>query len=163
MIDIVKSPNADSRSAKENLTKEDLTRSTELHQQDVRKGCEFLADLLMKAASIHDHTKIENMDDFFAAITGTSVKDSQWYHDHVTGERHHLKSHVPEDVNLIDVLECVVDCTMAGLARSGKVYDIDLDPAILSLAVQNTSKLIIDSTTVHENEDHKDLQDMEAE
>ncbi|MDE7347681.1 MAG: hypothetical protein K2N48_13195 [Muribaculaceae bacterium] len=51
-------------------------------------------------------------------------------------------------MNLIDVLEHVVDCTMAGMARSGEIYDIDIDPNVLTVAVQNTSKLIQDNTRV---------------
>ena len=63
-------------------------------------------------------------------------------------ERHHLNDSVPDDVNLIDVLEMVIDCTVAGLARSGEVYDITIPNDVLVKAINNTKDLIIDSTEV---------------
>ena len=63
-------------------------------------------------------------------------------------ERHHLNDNVPEDVNLIDVLEMVIDCTVAGLARSGEVYNITIPNDVLIKAIDNTKNLIIDATEV---------------
>lgn len=51
-------------------------------------------------------------------------------------------------MNLIDVIEHVIDCTMAGLTRSGEVYDTDISPEVLQLAVQNTVELLKLNTTV---------------
>lgn len=148
MIDIVRSQNGDSRTKDSQFGKETLRSDTESHISDVRKGIEFICQLLTEAGQQHDHTKLDHFDDFFAALTSDKVKESQWYRMHTTTERHHLKTHVPNDVTLIDVIEHVVDCTMAGLARSGQVYDIDIDPAVLMLAVQNTSKMLIENTNV---------------
>ena len=160
MVEIYRSVNGDSRSKDRSFNKESLRSDTESHISDVQKGIEFIITKLKEAGEKHDHTKLEHMDDFFAALSSNSVKDSQWYRMHTTEERHHLKTHVPDDVTLVDVLEHVIDCTMAGLARSGQVYDIDIDPAVLQLAVQNTSKMIIENTKVmdkkedeHEEED----------
>lgn len=148
MINVVRSQNGDSRSKDDRFGKETLRHDTESHISDVQKGIKFICEKLMEAAEKHDHTKLDFFDDFHAALSSGKVKESQWYRTHTTEERHHLKTHVPNDVTLIDVLEHVVDCTMAGLTRSGQVYDIDLDPAVLTLAVQNTSKLIIENTKV---------------
>lgn len=65
-------------------------------------------------------------------------------------ERHHLNDSVPEDVNLVDVLEMVIDCTVAGLARSGEVYDITIPQEVLEQAIDNTKQLIINNTEVQE-------------
>lgn len=157
MIKIFKSPSADSRSAKTPPTVDVLTNSTKMHIEDVSKGLNFISQEIEKRGSLHDHTKIENMQQFCDALNSGHIKDTDWYKKHITEERHHLKSNVPEDVNLIDIIEHVVDCTMAGLTRSGDVYDLDISPDVLVLAVQNTSKLLKDNTQIVDNE--KDILD----
>jgi len=49
---------------------------------------------------------------------------------------------VPEDVNLLDVLEYISDCVMAGMARSGSVYDLTMPPELLERAFKNTVELL---------------------
>ena len=44
----------------------------------------------------------------------------------------------------------VIDCTCAGLARSGEVYDITIPEDVLKQAINNTKQLIIDNTEVVE-------------
>ena len=51
-------------------------------------------------------------------------------------------SRCPEDVDLLDVLEMIVDCVCAGMARSGEVRSLEIDSDILNKAVQNTVELI---------------------
>lgn len=148
MIIVTKSPSADSRSAKEPITVPALRSSTVSHMKDVEKGIKFICYQLEDRTKHHDHTKIEHMEDFCDALNSENVKESDWYKLHITEERHHLKSNVPNDVNLIDVIEHLVDCTMAGLTRSGEIYDIDLLPEMLTLAVQNTVELLKDNITV---------------
>lgn len=157
MIEITKSPNADSRTSKDGLSAEELKESTERHISDVSKGLGFICEMLQGKGSAHDHTKLEMLDEFHAALTSGKIKETNWYKKHITEERHHLKSFVPNDVNLADVIEHVVDCTMAGLARSGEVYDIDLPPEVLTLAVNNTVELLKKNTRVVEAE--KDILD----
>lgn len=148
MITIYKSPNADSRSANSPITPVSLRSDTVSHMKDVDKGIKFICNELEKRAKSHDHTKIEHIDDFCDALNSGKIKESDWYQLHIMEERHHLKSHVPDDVNLIDVIEHLVDCTMAGLARSGEIYDVDLLAETLQLAAQNTVELIKANTQV---------------
>ncbi len=148
MIDIVKSPEADSRSATGPVSIDQLRESTERHISDVAKGLRFFADLLEQRGENHDHTKLENLEEFHAALTSGHITDTPWYTKHITGERHHLKKHVPDDVTLVDVFEHLVDCTMAGLARSGEIFDIDLPPEVLVVAANNTVKLLKDNVNV---------------
>ena len=49
---------------------------------------------------------------------------------------------IPADVNLIDVLDFIADCVMAGMARSGSVYPLQLPPELLARAFQNTVDLL---------------------
>ena len=49
---------------------------------------------------------------------------------------------IPADVNLIDVLDFIADCVMAGMGRSGSVYALNLPPELLERAFQNTVELL---------------------
>jgi hypothetical protein len=117
MIEITKSPKADSRSSTYR-TKDELEQATISHIHDVQQAVAFLTQKMNDQAQNHDHTKLEHMDDFYAALN-SNVKESQWYHLHTHEERHHLNAFVHDDVTLVDIVECACDCTMAGLARSG--------------------------------------------
>lgn len=154
MIVVNKSPNADSRTSKKDSTVEDLKEDTISHIKDVTNGLDFISDLIKERGSKHDHTKISNMEEFHAALKSGHIKDTQWYKNHITEERHHLKSNIPDDVNLIDVIEHIVDCTMAGLTRSGDIYDTDLSAELLQLATQNTVELIKKNTNVVEDDNN---------
>ena len=85
---------------------------------------------------------------------GDSFKQLPWYQLHITQERHHLNGKAPNDVNLIDVLEMVTDCVMAGLARNGKVTKeyFELDSELLQKAVFNTALLLKEYCVVVDNE-----------
>ncbi len=151
-ICIRKSPNADSRSANTAVDIKDLTVSTNMHIHDVQNALRFIAEKIIARGTIHDHTKLEKMNDFCNALNSGHIKDTEWYDMHISNERHHLKSKVPDDVNFIDVIEHICDCVMAGLARSGEVYDVDLSPELLTLALNNTIKLLKDSTYIDQEE-----------
>jgi hypothetical protein len=45
-------------------------------------------------------------------------------------------------VNLIDVLDMIVDCVMAGMARTGSVYPLEIDQDVLRRAFENTVELL---------------------
>ena len=101
----------------------------------------------------HDWTKKseEKMfySDFIKAMAGgIDFVFGEWYQLHVNTERHHLLSRCPEDVNLLDVIEMVVDCVCAGKTRSGKVRDLEIPTDILEKALRNTVKLVDDMTAV---------------
>lgn len=72
---------------------------------------------------------------------------------HVTTERHHLLSYCSDDVNIIDVLEMIVDCTLAGLTRSGTVRPVEIDSEILKKAVDNTVQLIKNMVEIVDQEE----------
>ena len=101
----------------------------------------------------HDWTKkkYEKMfyNNFLATMNfGTDFVSGEWYQLHVNTERHHLLSRCPEDVNLLDVIEMIVDCICAGKTRSGEVRDLEISTDILEKALKNTVKLVDDMTVV---------------
>jgi hypothetical protein len=154
MIKIRKSKNADSRSATHIVKKDELLKNSEQHINDVWMALKWMGDRLYQAGIAHDHTKLFNINEFYADFhksqtmkradpkIDTDFKNWHWFNDIHLTERHHLTDRCPDDVNLFDVLERVADITMAGLARSGKIYDDDLSSEILQKAYQNTIKLL---------------------
>lgn len=157
-ITINKSPSADSRSAKTPPTVDQLTAVTEQHITDVQHAMKAVADEIIHVSEFHDHTKLEHMDQFHQALTSGHIKDTDWYKMHITEERHHLKSNVPSDVTLIDVIEHLCDCVMAGMARTGEVYDVDISPEVLTLACENTVELLKTSTEVTNDDNAMDTE-----
>ena len=153
-IIIRKSNNADSRSADVDVTKDDLMRDTLSHIGDVRNVGYWISEKLQDQLTEHDYTKIDYIDEFYHDFSEqlnskeAHFKEMPWFKNRHMTERHHLNDSVPKDVNLIDVLEMVIDCTVAGLARSGNVYPITISPEILQKAVENTSNLIINNTKI---------------
>lgn len=150
-IKILKSTDADTRTAKGEVSKEELLKCTKSHIQDVNNVGNMLMEMFIEQIKRHDHTKIDNIDeflnDFNTRYTGYAFKQLPWWQIHKT-ERHHLNDSVPDDVNLLDVLEMVIDCTVAGLARKGSVYDITIPNDVLVRAINNTKDLIINNTEV---------------
>lgn len=143
-ITIHKSPTADTRtSGFAAVTKETLLASSRQHIQDVGAAMRFFGIVLAEQAERHDLDKIYDIDSFHADFV-TGFKQTDWWDRHRKINRHHLleADGVPEDVNLIDVLDMIADCVMAGMARSGSVYPLNVSPEILVRAFQNTVDLL---------------------
>lgn len=145
----------DTRTGESNFDKADVDKETDLHIQAVNKCGEFICDKISEQFANHDFTKNstpEYLDAFTKALKtgfkGKEFHELDWWEIHKNKERHHLKDRVPDDVNLIDVLEMVCDCVSAGLARTGEVYDVDLDGKILEKAFKNTADLLIKNIKV---------------
>lgn len=144
MITVHPSPTADTRTCDfANVTKEVLQASSRQHIRDVRAALQFFADQVYKAGALHDLDKLSDIDGFHADFI-TGFAQTTWWDRHRTLNRHHLTmaDGIPEDVNLIDVLDYICDCVMAGMARSGTVYPLALPPELLERAFQNTVTLL---------------------
>lgn len=144
MIKITKSATADTRTCDfVNTTKETLLASSRTHIGDVVKAMAFFIGKLTEAAGEHDYDKLTAIDWFHEDFV-TGFKQTGWWDNHRRIHRHHLAQEdgVPEDVNLLDVLEYISDCVMAGMARSGSVYDLTLPPGVLDQAFRNTVELL---------------------
>lgn len=144
MIRIQSSATADTRTCDfANVTRDVLLASSLQHIGDVAKGLAFFSGLLLEAAARHDYDKISDIDGFHADFV-TGFKQTGWWDRHRKLNRHHLlqADGVPEDVNLIDVLDMVADCVMAGMARSGSVYPLAVSDEVLRRAFDNTVALL---------------------
>jgi hypothetical protein len=140
MIYIQTSSTADTRTCDyTTVTKETLRASSVQHIGDVRASLGFFQDELHAAGERHDRDKLTDLDGFHRDfVTGFTV--TEWWDRHRKVNRHHLDEAdgIPEDVNLIDVLDFIADCVMAGMGRSGSVYALHLPPELLERAFQNT-------------------------
>ena len=140
MIRIQPSETADTRTCDfASVTKDQLLASSKQHIADVQRAHFFFMNLLDEASLAHDPDKITDIDSFHADFV-TGFKQTDWWDRHRKLNRHHLTmaDGIPADVNLIDVLDYIADCVMAGMARSGSVYDLKLPPELLETAFQNT-------------------------
>ena len=154
MIEITKSATADTRTCEfANTTKETLLASSRTHIGDVGRALDFFVEYLGIAALDHDHDKISPDGlDWFHEDFVTGFKQTGWWDNHRKIHRHHLAQEdgVPVGVNLLDVLEYIANCVMAGMARSGSVYDLEMSPELLKRAFNNTVLLLKSQVVVSE-------------
>ena len=144
MIEITKSQTADTRTCDfANTSVETLKESSKVHIRDVQRAMEFLGEYLHNAATIHDADKLTEILWFHADFV-TGFKQTGWWDNHRKINRHHLEQAdgVPDDVNLLDILEYVADCVMAGMARSGSVRPCVLPDEALQRALKNTTDML---------------------
>lgn len=147
MITIQKSPTADTRTCDfATVSQQTLLDSSRQHIEDVQAALHFFVAMLLEASRAHDRDKITDIAGFHRDfVHGFAEPDyTVWWRTHRQINRHHLTypDGTPTDVNLIDVLDYISDCVMAGMARSGSVYDITLDPVVLQHAFENTVDLL---------------------
>lgn len=139
-IVIYPSATADTRTCDfANVSRQTLLNSSVQHIADVRRGLAFFGAMLAEAATRHDEDKLTDIEGFHRDFV-TGFKQTEWWDRHRKLNRHHLlqEDGVPEDVNLIDVLDMISDCVMAGMARSGSVYPLNISDEVLRRAFGNT-------------------------
>ena len=135
-------------------TKEQLYLETEQHKMDVARLMSFLALELNEIGYNHDWTKIQYFEQFaqdtLERQDTPDFKSRDWYKIHTKEERHHLNANTPKDVDLLDVLEFICDCVVAGKARTGRVEKkyLELSGDILKKAFWNTVDKLIDEVQV---------------
>ena len=150
MIKIKKSETADSRTCDYSMvTKDVLLASTHSHLSDIKKGFEFFILQMMLQQARHDLTKLSHLDDFHRNFI-TGFKERDWWDFHQANERHHFNDpkYIPDDVNLIDILDQIIDGVMAGMARSGSYRQENISPELLKRAYENTVKLLLSKIEV---------------
>lgn len=149
-VRIKRDTNGDSRVAIIVPSIEQFERANYSHRDEVEGLGLVFIHLLEDAVRKHDWTKTEEpyrslfYQDMVATMEGRlKFEDGKWakYH-HTDLERHHLNRHVPDDVNLVDVVEMLCDCVAAGLARSGEVRPVEIPDDVLQDAVKNTVRLL---------------------
>lgn len=152
MIEIQKSHTADTRTCDfANTDKETLLASSRQHIGDVVKALAFFSGKIVEAAGAHDYDKLSKIDWFHDDFV-TGFKKTGWWDNHRRIHRHHLDKAdgIPPDVNLLDVIEHIADCVMAGMARSGSVYELKLPDELLQRAFKNTTDLLKAQVRVQE-------------
>lgn len=157
MISIQQSKTADTRSCDfTKVTKEQLLLSSHQHVGDVKQAMDFFKLMIDESVDVHDHDKFSDIDGFHRDFIG-GFKETTWWDKHRIVNRHHLLTDdgVPMGVNLIDVLDMVADCVMAGMGRTGTVYPLDIKPDILMQAFQNTVDLLKRQVHVEKDEPWK--------
>lgn len=144
---------------KENPEPKELLGDVIEHQKHVFLVMRSIADELNNIGVRHDWTKIHYFDKFYEDVIQRKkvldFKERSWYDIHTRGERHHLNSHRPVDVNLFDVLEFIVDCICSGKSRSAEVHKDYLkfdDPNLLENAYWNTVDLICENVKIKEKD-----------
>ena len=144
MIEIKKSPTADTRTCDvTQVERQQLLDSSRQHIADVAKAMAFFSSKLFAAAAEHDYDKLTAIDWFYSDFQ-TKFAETGWWDNHRRIHRHHLghADGVPKDVNLLDILEYISDCVMAGMARSGEVYALEMSDELLRTAFLNTIELL---------------------
>jgi len=143
-IRVKPSPMADTRTCDyEKVSVEQLLENSERHIGDVQRALGMFAGLLMEAALQHDRDKLTDIAMFHHDFL-TGFKETTWWDRHRKLNRHHLThpDGIPQDVNLIDVLDYISDCVMSGMARSGEVHPLELPVPLLVRAFENTVALL---------------------
>jgi hypothetical protein len=150
----------DTRTATRVPTYYEFADSNRDHVKDVSTMMREIANILIERGEFHDFTKTNDPEkslfyrELCAKIEGKidNFEYGEWYPMHCKTERHHLNEYCPEDVNLIDVIEMICDCVCAGMARSGRVYPIEIPSEILQKAVRNTIQMCVDAVEMREDE-----------
>jgi hypothetical protein len=144
MIEIKPSPTADTRTCDvTTVSQQQLLDSSKRHIGDVQRALAFFASEVTEAGIRHDDDKITDIAGFYRDFV-TKFERTDWWDAHRRLNRHHLgqADGIPADVNLIDVLDFIADCVMAGMARSGSVYPLALPAELLERAFQNTVTML---------------------
>lgn len=151
------------------VTEEQLRQATLMHISDVKHGLDYVARLIREASLHHDYTKTEFMKEFYKDFsefkkTGEWPRGPQsWFQKYHLVERHHLDNKIPEDVNLIDVIEMIVDCVMAAMARKGSYEARPINPDLLTKAYNNTVQMILNTVEVKKTEQPQATDEASAE
>lgn len=155
MVKIYRNPNGDTRTAPQEVNFDAFQEANDMHRQDVSAIMWELSKMVDSAGEYHDATKKTQERMFYRDFVdsqrnGSDFVKSEWYQLHIHAQRHHLINHCPDDVNLIDMMEMIVNCVCAGMARSGEVRELEIKDDILKKAVENTVKLVKDMIIIEE-------------
>ena len=147
---IIKKASTVDETATDEEFKDSNFSGTYMHISDVQKGCAFIANKIIEAGIQHDNTKMSLADMALCAENrknNVPVRETEWYKSHIKNNRHHYSQHeqCPDDYNLIDVIESLVDCVMAVKARRGQTAKMSTDyisPELLAKAFKNTIEML---------------------
>ncbi len=146
------SSNGDSRTCKDDVTLEDVYDAVLIHRSDVEHALKWFVEDLICRSEDHDYDKVSDIDTYGNMVVN-GVKDdeflaSEWWHKHITEQRHHVTNYCPIDVNLLDILEMIADRVVAEKGRTGSINTeyLKIDSDILIRAYWNTVRLLDEHT-----------------
>lgn len=147
MVIIYKNPNGDTRTAKKDVSFKEFQEANDMHREDVKNVMNELALKIIINGALHDFTKKTKEElfynNFLSTINNsTNFVDDEWYQYHISNEKHHPLSKCHDDITLLDILETIVDCVCAGMARSGDIRPIEINSEILEKALTNTTDMV---------------------
>lgn len=153
VVVINRPPKADDKNG--NISYEDLRKSTNMHQKDVKSMLYLLARKMMQIGDAHDWSKDDRQLQYYndyikSKKTGKDMHKMDWYKYHFDHERHHLEDDIPENVNLLDVIEFIADACCDGIAEDGKPESMEISDKVLRTAFLNTIKLVKDNIYLNE-------------
>lgn len=161
-VEIVKTDQVDTRSPNiKNIDPAIVEEEIKLHQLAVQTVFKKLFEMGERQMEIHDYTKLKYLDGYVEALktgkTGEEFYELKWWKEHLK-ERHHLYNRVPEDVNIIDLIEMIIDSVVAYKARNftREFKDIKLPNDILQKVVKNTTDLILENLIVVDKDPSND-------
>ena len=162
VVEIGKSPNADSRTAQGKVSFEDFQKATDMHRNDVKRVLYELARRLREIGDNHDYTKKTEEEKYYddyieAKKNGKDSHDTEWHKEHVRTERHHVNDYTHDDVNLLDILEMICDHCCDELVENGKIGKMEIDSDTLMKAFNNTVELIKSFIRLDENKSDYDM------
>ena len=122
---------------------------TQQHRNDVFRLMSLIALEIIETGNKHDWSKIKYFNEYAQDVQerpeNPNFEEREWYKIHTTEERHHLGAEIPEDIDLIDIIEFISDSIVAGKARTGRVEKkyLELPGDILKKAYWNTINKMI--------------------
>ncbi len=126
------------------------------HQDNIKKVMRMISEHILDVGDVHDWTKLDYFDEFyndcFERRYNPVFSNREWYNIHCKFERHHLNSKIPDDVDLFDVLESIVDCIVTAKSQNIKVnpFFLLLRDDVLQEAYWNTIKKLEDNIILSE-------------
>lgn len=159
MITVKRNPKADTRTCDvSTVSRQELLDASRTHISEVGAALAYFSGRLIAAAVHHDTDKLTDIDLFYADFR-TNFQQTGWWDRHRKIHRHHLAQAdgIPDDVDLIDVLEFVADICVSGKARSGEIVVPEIPDSLLRTAFENTVRKLSNSIVVEEVIDTQEM------
>lgn len=123
----------------------EFNKANQSHINNVRSVMNIICSELSARAASHDNTKIYDpyRSQFYVDVCNSingliNFNNGAWIREHYDKERHHVDRYVPEDVDLIDIIETLVDVVVSGFERNGAAGTVSINGTVLNQAIQNT-------------------------
>lgn len=130
------------------------------HIDNVRYVMQAIADEIIAAGRDHDYTKIRDQykGDYYVDLcnsieNGVDFSSTEWRRNHFQLERHHLNEHCPDDVNLVDIIESIVNTIVENCEINGTYGTVSVNNSMLLNALNNTIAKIKNYIKIKTEED----------